>query len=120
MAQRRGGIIQFKVDSILYDAKGNFTYNLGRPKREPIVGSDGIHDYKETPQVAFIEGEITDRGNLDLDAILNATAVTATLTTANGKTVVLKDAWYSGDGDVQTEEGNIQIRFESSSADEVS
>jgi len=119
MAQRRGGIIQFKVDSILYDAKGNFTYNLGRNKREPIVGADGIHDFKETPQVAYIEGEITDRGNLDIDALLQATSSTVTLLSANGKTVVLKDAWYAGDGDVQTEEGNIQIRFESSSADEV-
>ena len=32
---------------------------------EAIVGSDGIHGYKEVPQVGFIEGEITDRSDLD-------------------------------------------------------
>lgn len=118
MGQRRGGIIQFKVDGVLYDAKGSFTYNLGRNKREAIVGADGIHDYKEMPQVAFIEGEITDRGTLDVTALMDANNVTATLLTGNGKTVVLKDAWFSADGNVGTDEGNIAIRFESGNAQE--
>lgn len=120
MAQRRGGTIEFKIDGQLMDAKGDFTYNLGRPKREPIVGADGIHGYKEMPQVASIEGEITDRGTLDLDTVLQATAATVTLTLANGKIIVLKDAWYGGDGTVNSGEGNVQILFQSNSADEVS
>ena len=57
---RRAGILFFKVDGA-HDAKGGFTYNLGGAKREAIVGSDAVHGYKETPRVAFIEGEITDR-----------------------------------------------------------
>ena len=118
MGQRRGGIIQIKVDGILYDAKGSLNYNLGRNKREAIVGADGIHDYKEMPQVAFIEGEITDRGNLVLTDLLDASNATVTLLTGNGKTIVLKDAWFAGDGNVATDEGNITIRFESANAQE--
>lgn len=117
---RRGGIIQFQVNGVLYDAKGNFTYNLGRGKREGIVGADAVHGYKETPQVAFIEGEVTDRGTLDLNALVSMTGATVTLTLANGKVVTLGDAWYAGDGTGNTEEGNIAVRFEGTNAEEIS
>jgi hypothetical protein len=117
--QRRGGIIQLQLNGELQDAKGNFTYNLGRPKREAIVGADGIHGYKETPQVAFVEGEITDRGNLDLDKLVTMKDATVTLELANGKVVVLRDAWYASEGTGNTEEGNVAVRFEGKSAEEI-
>jgi hypothetical protein len=119
MSQRRGGLIQLQVAGVSQEAKGNFTYNLGRPKRETIVGSDGVHGFKETPQPSFIEGEITDRGSLDLGAFVGSEGVTVTLGLANGKTIVLKDAWYCGDGTGNSDEGNIAIRFESKLGEEI-
>lgn len=116
---RRAGILFFKVDGAQYDAKGGFTYNLGAAKREAIVGSDAVHGYKETPQVPFIEGEITDRSDLDLEKLLNLDGVTVTLELANGKVVLLRDAWYAGEGNIGTEEANIQVRFEGLSGEEV-
>jgi hypothetical protein len=118
MSQRRGGIIQVQVNGELYDAKGDFTYNLGRAKREAIVGADGIHGYKETPQVGFIEGEITDRGTLDLDKVVTLKDATVTMELANGKVIVLRDAWYASEGTGNTDEGNVGFRFEGS-AEEV-
>lgn len=119
MAQRRGGLISFAIDGVLYDAKGNFSSNLGRPKRDAIVGSDRVHGYKEMPQAPFIEGEITDRGTLDVNALVTMNGVTVTLQYANGKVFALRDAWYAGDGTTQSEEGNIQIRFEGMAAEEI-
>lgn len=119
MSQRKGGTIQIQAKGVTYDAKGNFTYNLGRPKREAIVGADGVHGYKETPQPSFLEGEFTDRGNLDLNALVTMEDATVTLSLANGKTVVFSDAWYAGEGTVSTDEGNIGVRFESIEAEEV-
>jgi hypothetical protein len=116
---RRAGTLFFKVDGTQYDAKGSFTYNLGAAKREAIVGSDAVHGYKETPQVPFIEGEITDRSDLDLEKLLNLDGVTVTLELANGKVILLRDAWYAGDGNVGTEEANIQVRFEGLNGEEV-
>jgi hypothetical protein len=118
--QRRGGTISFKIDGVLYDAKGNFTYNLGRPKRESIIGSDGVHGYKETPQPAFIEGEITDRGDLNLDALVSMSSATVTLELSNGKLIVLSEGTFTGEGTGNSDEGNIAVRFEGTSADEVS
>jgi len=119
MSQRRAGILFLKVNGQIFDAKGNFTYNLGVPKREAIVGADQVHGYKEMPQAAFIEGELTDSRALDLVALCKIDDATATLELANGKIVVLRNAWYAGDGNVQTEEGNIVLRLEAKSGEEV-
>ena len=119
MSNKRAGILYLKVDGEIRDAKGNFNYNLGRPKREAIVGADTVHGYKETPQVAFVEGEITDKGDLNVSQILNIEDSTITLELRNGKTIVFKEAWFAGDGNIGTEEANIAVRFEAKGAEEI-
>ncbi len=119
MANRRSGIIFFKVDGETHDAKGSFTYNLGKPKREMMAGADRVHGFKELVQIPFIEGEITDKTEFDLSKFVQIEDATITLELNNDKTIVLKNAAYTGDGDVGTEDGNIQVRFEGIEADEV-
>ncbi|MGB0683406.1 MAG: phage tail tube protein [Magnetovibrionaceae bacterium] len=116
---RVAGEISFKVDGTREYAKGSFTYNLGGFKRDPVVGSDEVHGFKETPKVPFIEGEITDRGDLDLKTFQHLTDVTVTLELVNGKTIILRDAWYAHDGDVTTEEAVVPVRFEGRTAEEM-
>lgn len=119
MGNRRAGTIYLAIDGERYDAKGNFSYDLGLPKRDAIVGADGVHGYTEKPKPAYIEGEITDRANLPLKKLLTADGVTTTLVLGNGKTIVLKNSWYAGDGKGQTEEANISFRMEAASGEEV-
>lgn len=118
--QRRGGTIAVKADGFVFLAKGEFSYNLGRPKRDPVIGSDGIHGFKETQQPAFIEGAITDDGTLDLAKLVTTTGATVTLELAIGKVISLRDSWYAGDGTGKTEEGEIPFRFEGARAEEIS
>ncbi|MNS15882.1 Phage tail tube protein [compost metagenome] len=116
---RIGGIIAVKVNGDIYFAKGNWTYNLGKPKREGVVGAYTVHGYKETPQVPFVEGEITDRNELSLEDLVTLDDATITLELSNGKVITLSEAWYAGEGTGNTEEGNIACRFEGMSAEEV-
>lgn len=116
---RRAGVIYFKISGALQEAKGEFTYNLGKPKRTAIVGADSVHGYSEEPQVAFIEGAVTDRADLSLATLLAMDGELVTLELANGKTVSLRDAWYASEGSVKTKEGEIPVRFEGKSAEEV-
>jgi hypothetical protein len=117
---RRSGVLYVKLDSKLLDVAGEFTYNLGKPKRDAKVGHDRVHGYKELPQVPYVEGTITDSSTLDLETdILGITNATVTLELANGKTVVLRNAWYAGEGNVTTEEAEIAVRFEGMSAEEI-
>ena len=116
---RRGGVIFFKIDSVLRDAKGSFTYNMGAPKREGMINADlTVAGYKEMGQVPFIEGEITDQRDLILSDFLNIENATLTLELANGKVFTLRNAWFAADGNVQTEEGNIQVMFQGLEAEE--
>lgn len=117
---RIGGLIQFKVDGEQFLAKGNFTYNLGVPKKEQVVGADSVHGFKEMPQVPFIEGAITDTDELDTEALRNLRDVTVTLELANGKVVVIEEACEASDGNGTTEEGELTIRFEGKRGREVS
>jgi len=119
MSKRVGGIIFIKVDGVQYRAKGNWSYNFGVAKREGVVGADGVHGYKEMPQIPFIEGVITDDSEISAIDILKIKDATVTLELANGKVAVLKDAWFAGDGNMSTEEGEIEARFEGLDADEV-
>ena len=118
--QRRAGLLQLQANGEIQDAKGEFTYALGIPKREAIIGADGVHGYKETPTVAFIEGAITDRQTLDVAALAAGKDLTITLSLANGKVISLRSAWYAGDGTVKTGEGEIAVRWEGKSAQEIS
>lgn len=78
--ERVGGIIEVKANGELYSVKGSWTYNLGKPKREMVIGSDSVHGYKEMPQEPYIEGAITDNSQLDLETLLTIKDATVTLT----------------------------------------
>ena len=116
---RRAGTLSFQVNGTIFDIVADVTYNLGSPKREALVGADRVHGYKEMPQVAFIEGETRDAGDLDVAQLQNFTDATITMPIANGKVIMYREAWYAADGDIGTENANIQFRFESMSAEEV-
>lgn len=119
MSKRVGGIIFFKVDGQQYNAKGGFSYDIGEPQREGVVGHDGVHGYKETPKIPYIEGEITDSPDMSLEDFQNITEATITLELANGKVISLREAWYAGDGVGNTEEGNVSLRFEGMRGEEI-
>lgn len=117
---RIAGIIQLQVGGTIQDAKGSFDYNLGKPKREAVINANGqTIGHKEIPQTPFIEGEVIDRGSLDLSALVTGDNLTVNLALANGKMVVLRGAWFAGEGTASTEEASIKVRWEGTGAEEV-
>lgn len=116
---RISGRLFVKVDGTQYDAIGGFTYNINPVKRETELGADKPHGYKELPQVQFVEGEIRDASTLNVQAFFGITNSTMQLELANGKTILLRNAWYAGDGEIGTENANIQLRFEGLAGEEV-
>lgn len=113
------GLIAIKVDGTQLMAKGAFTYNLGHPKKEAVMGVDGFHGSKSTPQVAFIEGEITLNEDIGVSDIVDIEDATVTLDLDSGVSVVLTEAYYAGEGTGNTEAGSLPVRFEGASAEEI-
>jgi hypothetical protein len=118
--KRIGGTIAVQVNGTLYLAKGDWSWNLGEPKRGVIKGPDNqAHGFKEEPQVAYVEGKFSDRGDLDMKTLTGLTNATVTLTLANGKIIVLRDAVYAAEGTGTTAESEVDARFEGASGEEV-
>jgi hypothetical protein len=117
--QRVAGLITVKVDGEVQAAAGEFSYNLGIPLKETMAGTDGIHGFKETPQEAFIEGEIRDRAGLDLAALFRTKDASVSIELANGKMIMLRHAWFSGEGTASTGDAVVPVKFSGLSAEEV-
>lgn len=109
----RGGLLAVKVDGRTYSAVGNFTYNSGAPLRTALIGAVEVDGYSEKPQAAFIAGEFRDGEDVDTEALVAIVDATVTLELANGKTFVLANAWFEGEGTGNSEEGNFAVRFSS-------
>jgi hypothetical protein len=121
LQNRKSGLIHLKINGTLYSAKGgSFKYNLGVPKNEALLDASGSAiGYKSTAQVPYIEGEIFDSKDIDLKLLCSLDDGTATLELANSKTIILRNCWFAGTGEVQTEEATITFRLEGRSAEEV-
>jgi hypothetical protein len=116
---RLAGVHTLQVNGVTINVVGNWTYNLGVAQREGLTGPDGVHGYKETNVIPFIEGEIRDRAELDIAALASTTGATVTLALANGKIIVLREAWAAGEWTGNTEDANLPARFEGKSAQEI-
>lgn len=109
---RVGGIVRLTIDGLVVPVKDSVTWNLGRSKREAVIGADFAHGYKEMPQIGFLECELTNTQDISVEEIIGKVDATCVLELPNGDSFTLRNAWYAADGDNQTEEGNVQCRFE--------
>jgi len=106
------GTAYFKIDGVQYMLRGNMKISLGSFERESVVGQDGYHGIKETPQASFIECDITDQANLDLNVLEQLSNVTVTAELINGKVAVLRNAYQINKLELDAGEGQITVRFE--------
>ena len=116
---RRAGTLHITIGGVRRDARGEFTYNIGAPKRTAMQNE--AHEtigYMSEGQTPSIEGAITDQSDLVLSDLVNLDDETITLEMANGKVFTLHNAWFAGDGNVTTRESNIELRFEGRTAEE--
>lgn len=109
---RIGGMFYIKINGKLYQAgDGEFSFNVGGLKREAKLSSAGVAGFIAKPQVPYCEGELLLTGDLNINEILSAENSTITLELYNGKTFALYDAYFAGEGEINTE-GVIKVRFE--------
>lgn len=108
---RIAGIIALSVDGVTQRTEGEFTYNLGTPLREALVGNQGLDGYKETPQAAFIKGNVRVTKGFDLRAFMEKTGVDAQLTLSTGEVIVFTDGFVAGEGTGSTDTATIAFEF---------
>lgn len=106
------GTAFFKVDGVQYNLRGNVTLSLGNVSRESMVGLDGYHGIKEVPVASFIEVELTDQPEIDLNVLNELSDVTVQVELINGKLGILRNAEQVNDLELSVDEGTFTVRFE--------
>lgn len=121
MTKPVGGRVSVKVDGDILSVRGNVTSNIGQSvTRETVTGLDGVHGYMEKPVTPFIQFDITERAEFPLSKINGLSDTTVTAELADGRTLILRNAWHAGDSERNPEEGSVTIRFEGLSGEEMS
>ena len=120
MAKPVGGRVYIKVDGQQLAVRGNVTSNVGQTMtRETVTGADSVHGYTETPVAPYIQCDITERPQFSLAALNGVTEATVTAELADGRTLILRDAWQVGDLERNASEGSIgSLRFDGLSGEE--
>ncbi|MEO1700325.1 MAG: phage tail tube protein [Planctomycetota bacterium] len=117
--QRISGIAYLKVDGRLYETMGEFTINPGQPMREGVIGTSRVVGYDEKPQIPSFTGKIVLTRELSLVDVVNLVGVTVQIEGPNGTTHVLREAWFAGEGTYTTGNGEIAVKFEGASYEEI-
>jgi len=119
MAQAVAGTAFFKVNGNQLPLRGNFTVSSSPIERTMLAGQDYIHGYQELPRVPWIEGDVTTTQELSLEVLDAMVDVTVTAELINGKVYVLKEAACKSAFENNTREGQIRVRFEGTSCEEI-
>lgn len=120
MAQNRiAGTAYVKVDAEQIPIKGKWKYQVNTVKRETIVGQDAVHGYKEMPVAPFVQGDVTDMPGTLVKRFEAVRDATITLHLANGKTILIRNAWWEDTSEVDSEEGTYPVKFSGLSGEEL-
>lgn len=120
MANKRiAGIAYVKVDGRQYPLRGSFTVSPSPTERNGIAGQDYVHGYSEMPRVPYIEGDISTTQEVSEEMLSAIEDATITAELANGKVYVLRNAWTKSAHEINTKDGQIRVRWEGLSCDEL-
>jgi len=106
------GVAYCKADGVQYALRGSFTIDPTAVTREGVAGMDGVHGFKETPKIPQIKAQISDMGDLSLQALGAMTNSTITAELANGKVYILANAWQSGELSLNTGDGTTDVTWQ--------
>jgi hypothetical protein len=109
--KRVAGTAYVLRDGVQYSVQGELTINPLSRIREPVVGVDGVHGFKETAQAPSISVKVTKDEKLSLKAFENVTNSTITAEIPDGTVYVLTEAFQSGELAYSADDGGVSITF---------
>ena len=108
---RIAGLVTISAGGIHVNVMG--TAKIKRAvKREGLAGPNGAVGYKETRGVPSIEVEIATDRDIDIGKIEALQDAKIQVEAANGTTYVLRNAWCTGEIEVDVIEGKFTATFE--------
>lgn len=120
MPQPVGGRVFIKVNGEQLAVRANVTSNIGQTvNRETVTGVDSVHGFMESPIAPYLQADLTERPAFSLADLNGVSEATVTAELADGRTLILRDAWQVGELERNANEGSISsVRFEGLSGEE--
>lgn len=113
MSELIAGTCYFSVDGQRFPLVGDFAYRNSGVTREAKNGADGYHGHKEKPINGMIRARVRNAGSVSIDVLNNLVNATVVAELANGKTVIGRNMFRSGEPvTADAEEGEFEVTFE--------
>lgn len=108
-----GGTVTFKINGQAFTvpAEEGVKITIKDVKREGKMGSDGNMHYTEVLSADTISGTLFLTPGVSPAMITNSENVTVQVNMRNGKSGMLSNAVFTGDGEVDTKEGTMAFEF---------
>jgi len=92
--------------------KEGATVNFGNLKKEAVMGDEGVLGHTEVFEGApFIKCTLADSTETDKTALIKFVSQNVLLTTNNGQSFTLVDAWVSNPLELNVKEGSLEVEF---------
>jgi len=112
MANVTGRVNIRRNGALLATKEGATAYGIGGYKREPVMGSTGLHGFTEKPEPSRCEFSITDRDDFSLEDLAKGTNDTITFEAVpNGKVYIMRNAFVEGGFSVKEGDGEVPVVY---------
>ena len=111
MAKLIGGACTLYIEGTLYSSVGEFTGTVNNVTREEVLDSSGNVYFTESPVVSTVSGDILLTETMKASTIINMVEGTVQVQLRSGKTILLSNAFFSGDASVDAKEGKLSVEF---------
>jgi hypothetical protein len=91
--------------------------DIGALERKGQVGDTGVLGYTETTTIPYVECTLHHNADMSLQEYADMVDVTVSFDTDSGRSFVLRNAWRAGT--VKMSKGEVKLRFEAMSCEEV-
>jgi hypothetical protein len=112
MADCVAGEAFVKVDGRQLSVRGTLTISPNHRTRTAVAGLDGPHGFQAVHRMPYIEIEITNRTQFPLTDLEGITDSTVTAELETGEVWVLRNAFQSGDLELNAADGTATVRFD--------
>lgn len=119
MATDSVGLESLQVNGVTQEVVGSCTYQTSGVIRTPKVLQNGTVVYTITRREPYIEVELSDAGQLDVDQLDQQDDLTVIARLVNGKSVVCTKAKTTGENPTNAQEGTVTRRFTGQTCEEV-
>lgn len=118
---RLTGRVTINVDGVTLRSKsGSKLTNFGGVSRKAVPGANGINGYVEETVVPTIECTISHGGDTSLTAFAKMTDVTVNFICDSGKIYTMPHAYLADAPGVADGEGDVTLKFEAATCEEIS